>query len=899
MDFILKKINQKINIFTTQNKTTDLNVYTQVRIEYLLFLSLGYLWNKNINKIDDLKKEKIFNEILNPTIGSIVGIIRILDIDKEILSKDVSKMFNDYPEYRNKLIGHGYTFSDSKEQVYDVLDNLYLKIKNTASPIIKNDWSYYVVTSIDEIFYSGIRYDNNNNEEPFKILKSSLQLENNNIYISADENINTPILHRISPFIHIKPEDSSVFCFSKVSEKLTGKINYNQIFKTKKWDFEWQEFEALYIQNDGKKIKCQNGTIRNQYNNNFKKYIDIGIKSKLINFLKNGKSSVAAILWGHGGVGKTATIQSVCDDFSNQERKTFDYIIFLSAKDRLYNMYSGEISEIKDRIASYHDLMMVINDLVFDNQFTSISEIEDSFINFQHTILLVIDDYESFSKDDKSKINELIPKLNINHHKVVITTRSANIKIGEEFQTNELDENNTFSFLKQILINENLMENRVIDNELNTKNNIKKIHFTTSGRPIFIMQLAYIMAAKGINLALTSDIKSDENAVNFLFGRVFDYLSSNGKKLFVVISLLVTQDDLSNILAKAQFILNMEFPAQASEFRQAVDELIKLKIIKLDEEERIFEVYSQEIYQKMSDYFYEFENTLREEWIERNDQINNSSTNIEQALLETANASRLSKPELEVIDAYHRVLNRITGPIEIKFQAISMLAQHLASLRKKDEALRQISNYKHLFNDINNLDINISYAKLYAQYSWANGKTEDRVLAAKILNDFLLNVLSNKMLFSQSLHDNNELLELNGLLMQYSCVNLIDAFDDLKEERERKEIYEQEYNDKRNELKNECSRLIKQFEPIWNGINKGRINLNILKNSTKQNLITGIYNYIDVLIRNGKTMQLANDISVFMRDNTPPSFYAQFDRKANYTQKKIEERNYRKYKKWH
>lgn len=53
MDFILKKINQKINIFTTQNKTADLNVYTQVRIEYLLFLSLGYLWNKNLNKIDD------------------------------------------------------------------------------------------------------------------------------------------------------------------------------------------------------------------------------------------------------------------------------------------------------------------------------------------------------------------------------------------------------------------------------------------------------------------------------------------------------------------------------------------------------------------------------------------------------------------------------------------------------------------------------------------------------------------------------------------------------------------------------------------------------------------------------------------------------------------------------
>lgn len=899
MDFILKKINQKINIFSSQNKIADLNVYNQVRIEYLLFLTLGYLWNKNIKNLDELKKERIFNQILNPTIGTIVSIIRLLDSKKEILSKDISKNFNDYPDLRNKLIGHGYTFSDTDKQIHNVFEELYIKIKDSTNKFIKNNWSYYVVTNVDEEFYSGIRYDCSNNEEPFKILKNLFkgkELKINNIYISNDQNVaNPPELYRISPFIHINPEQSSIFCFSKISEKLSGKANYNQIFHTNKYDIEWPEFEKLYIQNDGKKIKYQNGTIKNIYSNNYKKYIDIGIKNQLIKFLKDGKSSSTAILWGHGGVGKTATIQSVCDDLANNEHRSFDYIIFLSAKDRLYNIYNGEISEIKDRVGSYHDLIMVINDLIFDNEFSEFLEIENAFINFQYTILLVIDDYESFTKEDKFKINKLISNLNINHHKIVITTRSANIKIGEEFQTNELNEENTFSFLKHILINENLMTESIIDSELNTKDNIKNIYSTTSGRPIFIMQLAYIMAAKGIKAALSSDIKSDENAVDFLFGRIFDYLSNDGKKLFAIISLLVNQDDLSNILNKAQFILNMEF--HSGEFRQAVDELIKLKIIKLDEEEKIFEVYSQEIYQKMSNYFSQFDSNLREEWIEKNDQINNSSANIEQALLETANASRLSKPELEVIDAYHRVLNRVTCPIDIKFQSISMLAAYLAGLKKKDEALRQISNYKHFFNDINNLNTNIDYIKLYAQYSWANGKTEDKESAAKILNDFLLNVFSHKKsLRSVSLQDDNELLELNALLMQYSCVNLIDAFDDLREKRERKEIYEQEYENERTRLKEECLRLIKQFEPIWNSIHKGQINLNTLKSSTKQNIITGIYNYIDILIRNGKTMQLANQIANFMRDHSPQNFYAQFDRKVNYTQKKMEEWNYRTYK---
>ena len=192
----------------------------------------------------------------------------------------------------------------------------------------------------------------------------------------------------------------------------------------------------------------------------------------------------------------------------------------------------------------------------------------------------------------------------------------------------------------------------------------------------------------------------------------------------------------------------------------------------------------------MSNYFSEFDTQIKETWLARSEQINNSETNIDQALLETANACRLSKPELEVIEAYHRVLDRVTCSIDTKFQAVSLLANYLAGLKKKDEALRQISKYKHFFSEVNNFHTNLNFTRLYAQFSWANGKTKDKENAVKILSDFILMALSNKSNLTTPLHEDDEILELNGLLMQYSCINIIDAFDNLKDRQEQNIIYE-------------------------------------------------------------------------------------------------------------
>lgn len=89
---------------------------------------LGYLWNKNINTIDPNIKEEVIKEILKPSIGSIIGICRKLDIDRVIFgNKKLGKLttaINNYPNLRNEKIGHGYVFDDNIKSCNQKLNEL-------------------------------------------------------------------------------------------------------------------------------------------------------------------------------------------------------------------------------------------------------------------------------------------------------------------------------------------------------------------------------------------------------------------------------------------------------------------------------------------------------------------------------------------------------------------------------------------------------------------------------------------------------------------------------------------------------------------------------------------------------------------------------------------------------
>lgn len=116
MDYISSKLKQKIDFLNGTNQYENLRVHYQSKLEYSLFLILGYLWNKNWETIDPSDKEYCIENILKPSIGSIVSTARKLDLEKEIFGnkreKSLHSTIDKYPNLRNERIGHGYSFED-------------------------------------------------------------------------------------------------------------------------------------------------------------------------------------------------------------------------------------------------------------------------------------------------------------------------------------------------------------------------------------------------------------------------------------------------------------------------------------------------------------------------------------------------------------------------------------------------------------------------------------------------------------------------------------------------------------------------------------------------------------------------------------------------------------------
>ncbi len=842
-------------------------MHHQARFEYTLIYILGYLWNKNVDKLDYEDREFVLQNIIKPTIGIVVMICRKLDINTEIFkSGKLNQALEKYPKVRNELLGHGFVYEDAPEKVNSILQDLYNAISTSDLPLIKEDIDIIYVTSLDANVYKGILYKSDGtNYSVWSCPRNICEFQIKNLYGSYGINY----YFRLSPFIEVTAFGKEIFFFNSIDEKLTGRVKYNKLLETGIHFQEWDEFCELDITNDGIKVKSHNGTIRNIYENNYKKYIDIGIKRRLKDFLLKNKASVCATVWGHGGVGKTATIQSLCEDIANDERKFFDYIVFLSAKDRKYDYYTGKIEEITDKITTLAELLKGINKVLFNNE----TDDSNSIINLKgRKLLLVIDDFETFPKEEKDKIDLFISQLNTNQHKVIITTRAANINIGQEFQTNELTQEETKRFLLEVIKNEELGSDEIIKHELDIPEKNHKVFEITSGRPLFIFQFAFIIGQKGFTDAVNYKIKEGDTAINFLYGRIYEYLSPKAKDLFVVLSLL---DDLSNVIEKAQYILNLEHESDV--FNSAVNELVKLKIIKIDDEHKFFEIYSKEIFQIMSDYFEKRPGPFKGNCVIRRNQVNRDKTlDVEHSLLLTANANRLAKNEIEVIDSYKQIINRTTSPLEVKLPAILNLAAYLVDRGKKELALRYLDEYSYHFNKNSAKGSNekvhyATFTKMWATYYWANGTREQKEKAI----DSLLTYASSGFNFVDDLD-----LELSGMLLQYRSILIISDWQDLKEKSKYNEISFTDFGQIRDKQKQICKDIHdKQGVFLYNSI-VGR-KLDEISSGARQNVIAGFYSFLEVLIRLDK-IELAVKICEFVLYCAPKNFHQQFKIKQDW-----------------
>ena len=231
MDFILNKINTEIqNQEFLNSESSDLKVHYRVRCEYLFILMLAYVWDKNLN--NSTNKEEVLKKILRPPLGTILWAIETLDTHNTTISKDALNLLKQYNAFRIDTTAHGFTYDDFLDEYITELNTIYTEFLK-ANPNFTNSDIYFVCPlKIEGNSAKGKKYEPNGTISLWNGDLRSYDFEVGKVYgyyLKAGQ-LN-PDFFSLTPFIHIENE-SDIYLFKCVEQKLTGAIRYNQIFKT-------------------------------------------------------------------------------------------------------------------------------------------------------------------------------------------------------------------------------------------------------------------------------------------------------------------------------------------------------------------------------------------------------------------------------------------------------------------------------------------------------------------------------------------------------------------------------------------------------------------------------------------------------------------------------------------
>lgn len=714
MDYILNRINNNIEI--SDEGTYEYITSLRKRIEYSLFVLVGYLWNKNADDLLPVDRQRIITSFNKMSIGDVVAAIATLDLNKEVLQAKKSRaIINKYPNLRNKKIGHGYAESEELTQsLIDFYDELYNSIQ-----FLQDTYSIVVVEKKETDKFSGIRIDCNSFGQPSRwacpveLFPEEDSFPRTYVFVGSQ-------YYKLSPFVTVirNRVEISEYIFSSLNDSLLGQIKLCPLFgDVDDKQFVYPEF-ARFSEEDEYREVSVNGTVMNRFDCNYSSYQDVGFTRVVIDFLRNNRANVSATLWGHGGVGKTACIQNVCQQLFCEREPTFSYIVFITAKDRVYNPASGKIvSNNSKYVRKYSEIIETIIQTVFpDLSFNFDSEelaIAEEYIQkYSGKLLIVIDDYETFLDSEKQKIVDFIKSLDINHHKVVITTRNIRLAIGTEIPTSELDENATSQFLEGIVEEKcpELLSN--LKKELTRKGIKAKIYQATNGRPIFICQFAYLFMQRGLSEDIFDPLFSSDDAKDFLYGRVYDYLTENAKLVFSIIP-SITNEDLLFRFDMLNYVLQKEL-SDEDKIEEAIEELAGQLIIERysDNQGRI---YAHELLLAMQNHFVKLSESKKDANRRLIESLGGKevSGTIEEAMLREADQSRITGNTMEIIGKYRRVLNLKKCDESIRKQALINASSYLNTSELNPKAASElITEYWSNFKD----DEQVAY--LYVVYLW-------------------------------------------------------------------------------------------------------------------------------------------------------------------------------------
>jgi len=726
MDYILKRFEASINL-SKPGQTERFN-YLKARIEYIYYLLLGYTWNKYKNEVRRPELKSLFDSLDDKmTLGSIIGFIKRFDRNKEVLNSDTQNLLTEYNQYRIENSGHGNVYNSKKAE--DELNRFFHQLCERVELLQKETDIIVVTDKTGETL------------EGYCVSSDSQFPELWNCHESAIDDCVPPCVfyrikglsnyYQLSPFIHINRDlgtNLDFYMFFSSKDMPIGKAKYTALFMDGKKEFDSPQLEEMIIVDNYRKISGS-GVYMNLFDTNYKKFVDVGVRKTVDNFVRNNKAHVTAVLSGNGGVGKTACAQKVCMDLFSEKSCPYKFIVFASAKDRRFDERIGKIEEIKSRVNNYYDVIVTIYRTLNDKDPDFTDEGAESFTAFVDSfcegksgekILLVVDDFETFDDEEKEKIAAFLGNLDINKHKVIVTTRNRALVDGFKIQTDSFDEDGTISFIRakmeELYPQQVQYFNELVGNEENKENkehkehkeNRKRIHIVTDGVPIFMIQWIHLFAQKHDGLLSEDTLNSREEARNFLVGRVYKYFKNNARILYAALSRLADKGKLFN---KDTLKSICEKSIEFNTFEDSFDELVRMNVVEPYASQNTFRVYNESFMDDMVNRFSSLHESTRSS-------INNKlNQNFGGRVISSPYDSLLAEAKTAYIrgsintaeSTYRQVINNPDFPNEKRTEALTQLIVMFTTNERYNDAIYTFNEYKEFSDN----------PKVVERYIWA------------------------------------------------------------------------------------------------------------------------------------------------------------------------------------
>ena len=567
MDYITSGILDDINFLRRKNSPniySTLAQYYRMLFEYHLTLMFACLWERKEIRIPRDSRLEMIKTMSKPVLGTTLNFILAMNKTGDPvfdLPPDYEKLIRNFIDVRNQNFGHGILVPLVHEESYlelcKELEKYYQRLAEFEQRIWGDDCEFFLRADPEDMAQI-IVFQTNHRPQYRDIERIIAQhYQQNALYFSCEVGN-----FKISPFL-LAVERNGInydFYFFTRYKLQSGKFDYyrvSEIGDGHEYSKIFPSFFTGYRKENKYTIDRGNGVISNRFENNYDYFVDIAPFTKYVtqiwDFLIKNQSNTCLTIRGGGGIGKTALVQYICTKYLFErvtENPKFNYVIFCSAKDREFRLNPmtrrGEIYRIDEEriIDSYREILRTacrVLEMDIEPTEENLPAVEEAFLK-NAGVLLIIDDFETLSDTEKEKVVRLIERMNINRHKVLITTRSQYL-VGSTCDVEPMNAEQVISFMEKRFDNIAVKNpNSIVKKqfrELTRKVTREKICEVTLGLPLLAIQLATLLLFKDFNERLLSKRFTDD-AEDFLLGRLYNYFATpTSKLLFLLIAFFV------------------------------------------------------------------------------------------------------------------------------------------------------------------------------------------------------------------------------------------------------------------------------------------------------------------------------------------------------------------------